>query len=324
YTGEVKALVGGRGEKKGSLTLNRATQSLRQPGSSIKPIGVYAPAVENNIITPNSVYVDKPLKYGSWTPKNSSGGYAGPMTIRTAIAKSVNTVAVQVCDKLGVGKAFAFLEKLGISSLTPADKSLALSLGGVDKGISPLEMGAAYATFPNEGVYNKPHTYSKVVNPNGDVILENKDVGVSVMKVSTAQTMISLLRGPVTSGTATAANFSSSYDICGKTGTTNSNKDRWFVGFTPYYTAAIWFGYDQPKSMAIGGSNPCVVIFSKIMSKVHSKLKLKAKHFVLPAGLNGPVEELSPSPSATTTPSASPAATEQPAPPPTNEPTATP
>lgn len=288
YTGQVKALVGGRGKKKASLTLNRATQSLRQPGSSFKPIAAYGAAVENGRITPNTVISGAGYSKGSWHVAGSGGN----TTVANAITRSLNTVAIRTVEMTGIEKSYAFAEKLGISTLVPADKNLAsLALGGLTRGVSPLEMAAAYSCYPNDGVYNKPITYTKVLNPDGDVVLENKPSGDTVMKKRTAQTMVGLLKGPVRGGTATGARFSGSYDICGKTGTTNENKDRWFVGFTPYYTAAIWFGCDQPKDLRMPMlTNPCLKVFSRIMSQVHSKLRLPARRFNTPSSLEAKPE----------------------------------
>lgn len=294
-TGAVKGIVGGRGEKKDQRLLNRASQSLRQPGSTIKPLAVYAPAIEHNLITPSSIYTDKRVKYGSWSPTNYYSGFKGPMTIRQAVEQSVNTVAVQVLEKVGINTSFSFLKNnLGISSLvdsevrngkTFSDKNLpALALGGLTDGVSVLELTAAYNAFANRGIYTKPYTYTKVVDISGKTILENTKKTNIAMKEQTASIMNSLLRGVVTSGTGTAANFRRDISICGKTGTTDSDVDRWFVGYTPYYVATVWFGYDQPKSMSsLYSSNPTIPVWRKVMAEIHKNKK--AATFDTPSGL---------------------------------------
>jgi penicillin-binding protein 1A len=272
YTGAVVGLVGGRGEKTSSRTLNRATQSLRQPGSAIKPISTYAPALEYGIIRGNSTRVERPVTFGSWSPRNAHGGFRGEMTVHTAMAISSNTVAVEIVNDLGVSNSFTFLRnRLGITSLEEDDRNLAaLALGGMTHGMSVLEITAAYAAFANHGIYNQPYTYTKVVDSRGRVLLENRPISTFAMREGTARTMNSLLLAPVTSGTATGANFRSDMHIAGKTGTTDDDQDRWFVGYTPYYVAGVWFGFDQPRSMRnMGAGNPSVSIWSRAMSQIH-------------------------------------------------------
>lgn len=294
-SGAVKGIVGGRGEKKDQRVLNRASQSLRQPGSTIKPIAVYAPAVEHNLISPSSIYTDKRIKYGSWAPANYYSGFKGPMTIRQAVEQSVNTIAVQVLEKVGINTSFSFLKNnLGISSLvdsdvrngkTFSDKNLpALALGGLTDGISVLELTAAYSAFANRGIYTKPYTYTKVVDISGKTILENEKKTNIAMKEQTASIMNSMLKGVVTSGTGTPANFRRDMAICGKTGTTDSDVDRWFVGYTPYYAATVWFGYDQPKSMrSLYTANPTIPVWRKVMTEIHKNKK--SANFDTPKGL---------------------------------------
>lgn len=281
YTGEVKALVGGFGEKEGTLTLNRATDTLRQPGSTIKPISVYAPALEAGLITPSSVYADKKITIGTWSPKNHYSGFKGNVSIKHAIDLSINTVPVQVLQKLGVEKSYEFLsQKLGVSSLVPDDKSLAsLALGGLTRGISNMELTAAYCAFVNDGVYNSPVTYTKVYDSNGNVILTKKSKNNVAMKTSTARTMNGLLKSVCDVGTGTPARFDSKYTIAGKTGTTDDDKDRWFVGYTPYYCAAVWVGYDIPSSLSFYSSNPTIPLWKKVMSEVHKIKNLSSKKF---------------------------------------------
>jgi len=288
YTGEVKGLVGGRGEKAGSRTLNRATQALRQPGSTIKPISVYAPAIENNLITPNSVYEDKKISYGNWSPKNYYNGFKGSVSVKYAIEISVNTVPVQILEKLGVNTSYNFLKNnLGISSLVEQDKNLgSLALGGLTNGVSALELAAAYSPFVNKGIYTKPVTYTKVVDSSGRVLLENKRVSSKAFSEQTASLMANMLKGVVDNGTGALAKFNSSYSIAGKTGTTDDDVDRWFVGFTPYYVGVVWFGYDTPRSMSFLGSNPTVPVWKKIMADIHTKKNLATKAFTQSSGVS--------------------------------------
>ena len=239
-SGEIKGVVGGRGEKNASRTLNRATQSYRQPGSAIKPIAVYAPAVENNLITPATIYYDKPITYGNWSPRNYYAGFKGPVSISYAIEQSINTVAVQIMERIGASVACGFMQNnLGISSIKNSDINLATALGGLSNGISPLEITAAYVPFANRGIYTKPVTYTKVLDGNGKLLLENKKQSHKAMSEQTAAIMASMLRALWITAPALRQ---IQLGVCngGKTGTTDNDVDRWFVGFTPYYVAAVW------------------------------------------------------------------------------------
>ncbi len=282
YNGEVKAIVGGFGEKEGTLTLNRATDTFRQPGSTIKPISVYAPALNKGLITPSSVYADRKLTIGNWSPKNHYAGFKGNVTVKHAVDLSINTVPVQILQKLGVNESFDFLqEKLGVTSLTPEDKSLAaLALGGLTKGISNMELTAAYCSFVNDGVYNSPITYTKILDSKGKVILDKKTKTNVAMKTSTARTVNGLLKSVCDVGTGTQARFNSKYSVAGKTGTTDNDKDRWFVGYTAYYCAAVWVGYDTPSSLSFYSTNPTIPLWKKVMKEVHENKNLPSKKFM--------------------------------------------
>lgn len=286
YTGQVKGLVGGRGTKEGNRVLNRATQSLRQPGSSIKPLAVYAPAVEKGVVTPAEMVSDTPLTMGDWSPKNSDSKFMGPISTRVALEKSRNIPAVRILDELGVNDSFSFMtNKLGFTSLVSAekredgkmysDKNLSsLALGGLTDGVSVLEMTAAYSTFVNGGIYTPPTTYSKVIDPNGRIILETKVKSKRAMSETTAYTMANMLTGVVKHGTGTGARLANGVFCGGKTGTTDQDIDRWFVGITPNYAAAVWFGYDIPKSMS-GLGNPCTSVWKKVMDTIHKDIGTK-------------------------------------------------
>lgn len=280
-TGEVKAMVGGFGEKEGSLTLNRATQTFRQPGSSIKPIAVYGPAIEYGIIEPTDVYEDKPITIQNWSPKNYYNGFKGKVSVKYAVQQSINTVPIQILQELGINKSYDFMSnKLGVSSLVESDRNLAaLALGGLTKGITNMDITAAYCAFANDGVYNKPLTYTRVEDANGEVLIEKKHKSSVAMKSATARTINGLLKAVCDSGTGTPARFSGNYTIAGKTGTTDDDKDRWFVGYTPYYCAAVWVGYDQNQTVNFFTSNPTIPLWRKVMEKTHSVKKLPSKSF---------------------------------------------
>ena len=287
YTGQVKALVGGVGKKGGDFVLNRATMSPRQPGSSIKPISVYAPAIEEGIITPMSVIEDGAITIAGWSPVNYYAGFKGDMTVLEAVKLSTNTVAVKVLEKLGVNKSYNFItKKLGVSTIVDSrldngkivsDKNLpALALGGLTDGITTYEMAAAYSAFVNDGLYIEPHTYTKVVDSKGRTLLEKEPKTVTAMSKKTAQMMCQLLNAVTRTGGTGVAAALPNVATAGKTGTTDDNKDRWFVGFTPYYVGAVWYGFDEPKNMSYLTNNPALQAWKKVMVEVHKKLPYKS------------------------------------------------
>ena len=288
YTGYIRGIIGGRGEKTGNRVLNRATQTLRQPGSSIKPLSVYAPAIEDGLITPATIVDDSPLKIGDWEPRNSDYKFKGKITVRQALEESRNIPAVRILDKLSVDKSFDFMTKnLSFTTMVSSEKRKdgktysdkfysTLGLGGFTDGVSVKEMTAAYAPFVNSGIYTKPITYTKVIDSRGRVILENKPESHKAMSDTTAYTMAKMLEGVVTSanGTGRSARLANNVFAAGKTGTTTDDIDRWFVGFTPNYVGAVWFGYDTPKKMT-GLGNPCAGIWKKVMDQIHKDTELK-------------------------------------------------
>ncbi len=281
YTGQVKGMVGGVGKKSGNLVLNRATQTLRQPGSSIKPIAVYAPAIERGIINAADIYDDKAISYGGWTPRNYDHKYSGKVSIRTAVRKSLNTIPVQVLDEMGANASFNFLtQKLGISSLVKnrvgsdgkvySDIGLSqLALGGLTDGISVIEMTAAYTPFVNRGIFTRPYCYTSVVDSKGNELLSNKPKQTIALSEQTAYVMSRLLSEVVSSGTGGGAQLSSGMYTAGKTGTTSDSHDRWFVGYTPHYVGAVWYGYDIPRPMTHSG-NPCIKAWKMVMDEINS------------------------------------------------------
>ena len=281
YTGEIKGLIGGLGKKTGNLVLNRATQTLRQPGSTIKPIAVYAPAIERNIINPADIYQDRAISYGEWSPRNYDHKYSGPVSIRTAVKRSLNTIPVQVLDKMGTNASFNFLtQNLGITSLVKSETGAngkvysdiglsQLALGGLTHGVSVLELTAAYTPFINRGIYSKPYCFTSVTDSSGNVLLENAPKSTLAMSQETAYIMNRMLQEVVTSGTGGGAQLSSGMYTAGKTGTTSDNHDRWFVGYTPHYVGAVWYGYDTPKTISAAG-NPCISVWRSVMNEINA------------------------------------------------------
>ncbi len=277
YTGYVLGMAGGRGEKTGNRVLNRATGAYRQPGSSIKPIAVYAPALENNLITPYTVLDDAPLRMSGDTawPRNSNRRYKGMTTIISGVTSSTNTIAARTMDLLTPQASYEFMtQKLNVTSLNEKDIDYApLSLGGLNKGMSVLEVTAAYCMFDNNGVYTKPRTFIRVEDANGNVVLDNVAQTTQAIREKNAWYMTKMLQSVVSSGTGSRAQLSN-MPAAGKTGTTTTDKDRWFVGYTPYYCAGVWFGYDNPKPIKLDSStNPALSLWKQVMERVHEELE---------------------------------------------------
>ena len=253
-TGYVKGLSGGLGERSGSYTLNRAIDTKRQPGSTIKPLSIYAPALEAGLITPQKVMNDSPVDVvnGKNWPSNqynsSDPAYFGNITIQRAVEKSTNTIPVKILQDLGTEESYKFLrERFHIDTITEADKSASpLALGGLTNGVTVMDMTAAYATFANNGIYTKPITVLEIQDRNGNVIAKAQPETTIAMRERTAEQMHQMLLSVVKNGTGTGAAFSN-VKAGGKTGSTDQSKDRWFVGYTPNYVAAVWFGYDEPR-----------------------------------------------------------------------------
>lgn len=272
-TGYVLGAVGALGEK-GAGNLNRVTQIRRQPGSSIKPIAVYGPSLEEKVITAASVYDDKPLSFGKWRPGNAYSGYKGLTNMRQAMKISSNTVAIQVLKDLTPAKSISYLKEMGVTSLDDEkDNSLPLALGGISIGISPLEMAGAYATIANDGEYITPTFYTKIVDDDGKTILEATQQKERVFSEQNAYILKQLVIEPTKSGgTATACKISN-MDTAAKTGTTQDNHDKWLCGFTPYYTAATWYGYDTQTTIPKGARTNANTIWKNVMASVHKDLK---------------------------------------------------
>ena len=279
-TGNIAAMVGAVGEKEGNLLTNYA-RLPRQVGSSMKPLTAYAPALDEGTITPATVFDNYPVQLlnGNPWPKNSPNTYTGRTILSTGIAKSINTIAIQALQSVGVADAFAFAtEKLNLNLVAEDMNLSSLGLGGLTYGLTTEEMAAAYAAFANNGVYNSPRTYVRVTKTDSTtgeetVILENEAESHVAMKETTAYLMTKMLKGAVTSGTATSANFGG-MTIAGKTGTTSDNYDRYFVGYTPYYCAAVWTGYKSNEKISYSG-NPAITMWKKVMQKIHEEFPNK-------------------------------------------------
>lgn len=282
YTGKIKAIIGGLGEKTDVRGWNRATQSRRQPGSSIKPLSVYSPALDLGKITEATIVKDEKITIGNdnWKPKNSYNDFLGDMNVKEAVARSANIPAVKVLDMVGLSSSYSYLQnKFHISTLDEGDKNYSsLSLGGLTNGISIEEMCAAYSCFVNSGKYTAPYTYTQVVDSTGKVVLQNNSNSVQAISAATAYITSDMLYDVVNTsvGTGKAAKLTD-MPTYGKTGTTDDDFDKWFVGFTPYYVAAVWYGFDTPASISAAGvsGNPSVTAWKLVMSKVHASLSAK-------------------------------------------------
>ncbi|MCH5212226.1 MAG: PBP1A family penicillin-binding protein [Oscillospiraceae bacterium] len=282
YTGQIKGIIGGLGKKTDVRGWNRATQAMRQPGSSIKPLSVYGPGIDMGKITETDIIKDEQITIDNWTPKNSYSGYKGEMTVRDAIARSSNIPAVKIMhEKVGMSNSYGYLKnKFHISTIQEKDQNYpSLALGGLTQGVTVKEMAAAYGVFVNSGKYITPYTYSKVTDGAGNTILENHRNESQAISESAAYITADLLSGPVNLpiGTATEAKLNSGMPTYGKTGTTDDNFDKWFVGFTPYYVGACWFGFDTPSNLAKAGitGNPCLSAWKKVFDKLSENQSYK-------------------------------------------------
>ena len=272
-TGQVVACVGGLGEKDTARGLNRAIQSTRQTGSSIKPLAVLAPGIDKKKFTAATIYADEETTFaGNYKPVNYDG-YLGDITVRRAVESSQNIPFVEMMEQIGVKTSISYLKDMGITSLTEKDESLSLALGGLDKGITPLEMAAAYATVANDGEYIEPTFYTEITNQAGKTVVKAKPESHRVFSKQVAYILKEILTQPVTGSNGTATYCAiSGMDVAAKTGTTDENYDRWLCGFTPYYTAATWFGYDQNETIYFNRQNPAGIIWANVMKNIHSGL----------------------------------------------------
>ena len=274
-TGYVLAIASGFDEKTTAFGFNRATDAKKQTGSSMKTISVLAPAVEKGIVTAATIFDDNPTSFnnGTYNPKNYGYSYKGLITVRDAIAYSQNIPMVKTMCLLTPEKSIEFLKSVGITSLDETkDNVLPLALGGLTWGVTPLEMAGAYATIANDGVYIQPTFYTKVVDSNGNSVLEANQRKTRVMSAASAYVVKEILTQPVKTGTSTTCKIEG-IDVAAKTGTTNNDYDRWLCGFTPYYTATVWYGYDNNATVSGWSLNPASQIWTGIMKRIHEGLE---------------------------------------------------
>ena len=280
YEGRVKAIVGGLGEKTDNRGWNNAIDAVRQPGSTMKPIAAYAPAIEQDLITYSSILNDTKTSYNGWTPVNWYGSYWGNVTTQYALERSINSIPVYLVNKITPQKSYDFLtQKLGITTLNAEDINLSpLGMGGTNGGLNTLESAAAFAVFGNGGQYYEPSFYTKVTDQEGKVILERKSTPKMAISEDTATVMNHLLRTVVYGGNGTgrgAAGYISNMKIYAKTGTSNDQNDLWFVGGSPYYVASCWCGYKTMQPIASSYSGIAMKLWGNVMSKAHAGLEAK-------------------------------------------------
>lgn len=289
HNGKVLALVGGRGEKEGSLTLNRATRTLRQPGSVFKVLSTYLPALDNAGMTLATVQDDAPYNYpGTNTPLNNwrRGVYNGLTTLRQGIWDSNNIVTVKTLDQITPQLGYSYLMKLGFTTIIDSvttedgkvhsDINLPMALGGLTYGVKNLELTAAYASIANSGIYTEPILYTRIADHEGKVLVDNTPTTSQVMKESTAFLLTNAMEDVVKIGTAASYINLGSMPVAGKTGTTTDSKDLWFVGYTPYYTAGIWGGYDNNNGNQNGiNTSYHKRLWNLIMNQIHEGYEKK-------------------------------------------------
>jgi penicillin-binding protein 1A len=274
--GQIKAMVGGYGEKTGNLVLNRAVDAHRQPGSSIKPLAVYGPALDTGKITAATVFTDQEYFFDDDNPevpypKNSYTQFKGNLSVRDALKFSSNTIAAYVWKYVLFGEtSLLYLRQVGIDRST--ENYVSIALGAFNKGMSALEMSGAYAAFANGGLYTEPYAYTRVLDIDGKVLLENKPFYEEVYKPETAFIMSDILKGVFTSGGTASGYGLDNMPAAGKTGTTDNNRDKWFCGYTRYYTAAVWYGYDNLLGLTTipkDDQRNAIKIWQDVMNRIH-------------------------------------------------------
>ena len=284
-TGEVKALVGGRGEKEGNRILNRGTDTPRQPGSTFKIIGCYAAALDAGGLTLATTQDDAPYTVGTKTYRNYNDEYGGYTSVRAAIIDSINIVTVKTLEQIGVNLGYQYAESFGFSTLVEDDKNLGLCLGGLTYGVTNLELTAAYAAIANEGVYKEPIFYTVVYDHDGNVLIDKTASQEShrVIKDTTAWLLTSAMQDVMTKGSGTSAYFGANMAQAGKSGTTTSNRDAVWAGYTPYYTCTIWGGYDDNAEQKQNQTSYPKRIWKAVMSRIHENLPYE--DFTKPEGI---------------------------------------
>lgn len=293
-TGYVKAIIGGRGKKEASLTLNRATDTMRQPGSTFKVVSTYAPALDTGLKTLGDVQIDEPYAYANGRPvSNWYSGYKGPCTLRYGIEQSLNIVAVKTLTDITPQLGFDYLQRFGFTTLVDkreskdgrifSDITQTLALGGITDGVKNIELNAAYATIANGGEYVKPKFYTKILDHDGNVLLENEKETSQVLKPTTAWLLTSAMEDVVTKGTGGRVRFDG-MTIAGKTGTTSDENDVWFAGYTPYYTCTTWAGFDNNVDLKSGDeANLAKTIWRETMKRIHEGMEDPG--FPMPPGI---------------------------------------
>ena len=284
-TGYVLGCVGGLGEKTAG-GFNRGTQAKRRPGSTIKPLASVAAGLEEKVITAATLYNDDTTDFyvKGWNPHNYGGINYGIVSIRQAIETSQNIPFIKVIKEITPGKAIDYLEKMGIKRLSrEQDLLAAISLGGLTNGVTPLEMAVAYGTIANDGIYIEPTFYTKVLDPDGNIVIEAKQETRRVISETTAYITKNLLTQPVLGARGTARKCAiKNMDVAAKTGTSNEDIDRWLCGFTNYYTAAVWYGFDQEEPI-YGSGSPATPIWAEAMTKIHTGLE--GSRFKVPSNI---------------------------------------
>ena len=298
HTGALLAIVGARGEKTANRTLNYATRLTRSPGSVIKPLSVYAPALDKGLITWASVFDDVPVTfektedgYTAW-PLNNPRVYSGLTNVNHALESSINTVSVKILRLLGAKNSFDFLGRLGITTLVDSRRTsdgtyvsdigdAPLALGAVTDGCTLYQLCGAYTMLADGGTYKKVHSYAKVYDRNGELLLENAGSGERMISPESADIMTRMLRNVVTRGTAKGMNISKTVAVAGKTGTSGADRDRWFIGYTPDFICGVWYGYVDNREIGHFAKNPACAVFDTVMSEVYSIYpELKANKFL--------------------------------------------
>lgn len=273
-TGEVKAIIGGREKKTSNRNWNRVTDTMRQPGSTFKIIGCFAAALDGGGLNLASTQEDEPFTMGTKTYHNYDGSYRGTTTIREAITDSINIVTVKTLDQIGIDLGYQYAESFGVTSLTETDKNLGLALGGLTKGVTNLQLTGAYAAIANGGEYIAPTFYSKVLDHDGNVLLDSASKERHrVISKANAWLLTSAMQDVMTEGTGRKAYFGDTMDQAGKSGTTTSNRDSLFAGFTPYYTCVLWGGYDDNSKQS--STSYTKLLWHNVMSKLHEGLEKK-------------------------------------------------